>query len=155
LNTKNLKIIVTFTVAFMFSFIAFNNITDYHTNLEWIQGILDMQTISSKHLQWRAITNPTLQHVAYLSVIAWEVLTAIVCWVGTFRMLRANDKKGKLIATAGLTMGFLLFMIGFVIIAGEWFYLWDSTFRSMHSKSILLAFLLGTFAFFVSAAPDE
>ena len=82
-------------------------------------------------LKWRAITNPTLQMLGYWAIIAWEALTAIVLWIGVAQLARAAGSnaafaQAKAIAHAGLTMGFLLYGVGFVIVGGEWFAMWQS-----------------------------
>ncbi len=155
MNTRSLKIVITISIALMFTFIAFNNISDYCTNFRFVRTVLNMESIKATDIQWRAITSPLLQQAFYLFIIIWEALTAIVCWGGAVMMFRnVSYNRGKMIATAGLTLGFSLFMIGFVIVAGEWFYLWDSLLNTMHSKAILLALFLGTFACFVSQKDD-
>ncbi len=81
----------------------------------------------------RAITNPSIQLGAYYLIIAWELLTAVVCWIGCFQLLfnmNASDiqfNRSKTPAFTGLFLGFVLYMVGFIIIAGEWFCMWQSS----------------------------
>lgn len=118
--------------AFFFSIIAFDNIVDYNSNWLFVQHVLGMDTVfPDSTLKWRAITNPTLQRLAYWAIIAWEAATAIVLWVGVARLLGAAGSnaafaRAKTAATVGLTMGFLLYGVGFVIVGGEWFAMWQS-----------------------------
>lgn len=160
MDTKILKLTVTVSVALMFSLIAFNNMIDYCTNFKLVKMVVSMESISTENVQWRAITSPLLQHSIYLGIITWESLTAIVCWIGALLMFKDKGSvqgyaRGKRIAITGLAMGFALFMIGFVVIAGEWFYLWDSLLQSMHAKAILFSLLLASFAYFVSQVDDR
>src|SRR5215470_17575663 len=92
-----------------------------------------MDTIFERStIRYRAITSPALQHAAYALIIATEALTALLCWIGAgalLRRLRAdapafNGAKG--FAVAGLTLGFLLWQVGFMTIGGEWFGMWQS-----------------------------
>lgn len=149
MGSKTLQLAMTFSAALMFTLVAFNNVIDYCTNFKFVSTVLSMESIDSTHIQWRAITSPPLQHAVYLGIIAWEMITALVCWAGAFMML-LRYAKGQSVAVAGLTMGFVLFMVGFVVIASEWFYLWDTPLEPMQSKAILFAIMLASFAYFVS-----
>jgi predicted small integral membrane protein len=81
-------------------------------------------------LRWRAITDPALQTAAYWLIIVWEALTAIVLWFGVARLIGAVATpafgRAKTGAIIGLTMGFLLYGPGFVVIGAEWFAMWQS-----------------------------
>src|SRR5262245_38385258 len=109
-------------VAVFFSIIAFDNVVDYNSNWQFVQHVLSMDTtFPNSSLKWRAITNPTLQMLGYWSIIAWEAATAIVLWWGTARLVIAAPNASqfslaKTIAVAGLTMGFVLYGLGFVIV---------------------------------------
>lgn len=113
-----------------------------------------MDSINVAFVRWRAISNPSLQHTAYIAIIMWEALTATVCITGAFLVLKRTFFAVK-IATLGLVMGFFLFMVGFVIIAGGWFYLWDSAAAPMHTKAIVFSLLTGSAACFVALAPES
>ncbi|MBN4066809.1 DUF2165 domain-containing protein [Simkania negevensis] len=152
---KSRDAIITLSVALMFSLIAINNMTDYNTNFALMKTVVGMETITATNVKWRAITNPIGQHAAYISIILWESVTAILGWIGAIGMLKAGRSTpayatGKKAALIGLAMGFALFMGGFVIIAGEWFYLWASTVSSMHSKALLFSLMLASFMYFLS-----
>jgi len=58
-------------------------------------------------------------------------LTAILCWIGAARLLLASGdavafNRAKGFAVAGLTLGFLVWQVGFMSIGGEWFGMWQS-----------------------------
>jgi len=60
------KATTTAAIALFASLVTFGNLTDYDTNLAFIQHVLSMDTIfPSSRLTYRAITNPTLQEMAY------------------------------------------------------------------------------------------
>lgn len=149
---KFFKIIIVTLVAIMFSIIAINNILDYDSNFQFVKSVVSMDTVLTTQLNWRAVTNPSMQHGIYCIIIASEGLIAIVCWMGAFMMIcnRKLYPKGVKTATVGLSLGFALFMFAFVIVAGEWFYMWNSTFRGVHTKAILLALTMASFTYFVS-----
>lgn len=120
------------TVALFFTLVAFGNLTDYESNWRFVQHVLAMDTIfEDSTLRWRAITDPTLQEIAYWTIIVWEVLTALVLWWGSVRLLfRTGEaqrfQNSKSVAVVGLTLGALLYGLGFLVIGGEWFAMWQS-----------------------------
>jgi predicted small integral membrane protein len=81
-------------------------------------------------LKWRAVTNVQLQTAGYVGIIATEAVVAILLWVAATRMLGRSRGPGfeeaKGLAVAGLTLGFLLYAVGFVTVGGEWFAMWQS-----------------------------
>ena len=54
----------------------------------------------------------------------------MLLWLGTLRLLATIGANGfmraKTPAVVGLTLGLLLYMVGFVTIGGEWFAMWQS-----------------------------
>ncbi|OEO32897.1 hypothetical protein VW23_009380 [Devosia insulae DS-56] len=135
-------------VALFFSVIAYGNITDYDSNWQFVQHVLSMDTIfPNSTLKWRAITDPNLQTAGYWGIIGWEALTALVLWVGVIRLLVAVSGPGfvraKGIAAVGLTMGFLLFGLGFVVVGGEWFAMWQSETWNGQQKAFEFISMIG------------
>ncbi len=134
------KIIFVASVALFFSVIAYGNVADYGSNWEFVQHVMSMDTIfPNSTLKWRAITSPQLQTLAYWAIIAWEAATAVVLWIGAIRLLSMVNSAGfgraKTVAVAGLTMGFLLYGVGFVIVGGEWFAMWQSQIWNGETKA--------------------
>jgi predicted small integral membrane protein len=120
-------------IALFASLVAFGNLTDYNTNFGFVQHVLSMDTIFPfSTIKYRAITSPALHHAAYASIIAAEILTALLCWIGAValaRRLHADARTfngAKTFAVLGLTLGFLLWQVGFMSIGGEWFGMWQS-----------------------------
>ena len=126
------KIAMVAAIAFFATLAAFGNITDYDTNWAFVQHVLSMDTIGpTTTIKYRAIDNRVLQTAAYLTIIAAEALTAILCWIGAARLLFARKdaaafNRAKGWAVAGLTLGFLLWQVGFMSVGGEWFGMWMS-----------------------------
>jgi len=132
-NLRFIKICMVASIALFFSIVAFDNITDFKSNWAFVQHVMSMDTtFHESALMWRAITNPIIQRYAYYFIIFWEILTAITCWLGCFALLtkiKENDScfnSSKKLAFIGLFFGFLLYMVGFVIVGGEWFSMWQS-----------------------------
>jgi predicted small integral membrane protein len=143
-------------VALFASLVAFGNITDYGTNLAFVEHVLSMDTIfPSSTIKYRAITEPALHHAAYALIIATEIAVAVLCWGGAFILARNirsdaqafNRRKG--VAIAGLLLGFLLWQVGFMAIGGEWFGMWmsaqwngvPSAFRFVATIALVLIFV--------------
>lgn len=121
------------SIALFFSIVGIDNILDYSTNWLFVQHVLSMDTtFQSPALMGRAITNPIAQKSAYCLIIVWELVTAFICWIGCgilltkIRKPSAQFHASKEIAFIGLFMGFVLYMVGFIIIGSEWFSMWQS-----------------------------
>ena len=128
-----IKLVMVGSIALFFSLVACDNLVEFSSNFPAVQHVLSMDTtFHAPLLMRRAITNPSIQLGAYYFIIAWELLTAIICWIGCFRLvfnLRASDaqfNKSKVVAFVGLFFGFMLYMVGFIIIGSEWFCMWQS-----------------------------
>jgi predicted small integral membrane protein len=127
------KAVLVASIALFATLVAFGNLTDYGTNFVFVRHVLSMNTIlPSSQIGYRAITSPALHQLAYALIIAAEALTALLCWIGAFALLRAlrgdahTFGHAKTFAVLGLTLGFLLWQVGFMTIGGEWFGMWQS-----------------------------
>lgn len=125
------KIILVGAVGLYAGLVAFGNITDYGT---FVQHVLSMDSVfPDATTTYRAITAPLLHHLAYLVIIAAEVATAAICWIGAARMFRNRRAEARMFnrskawAIGGLTLGFVVWQVGFMSIGGEWFGMWMST----------------------------
>ena len=103
---------------------------------------------------WRAIHAPILHHAAYVLIITVEFTVAILAGGGAIRMALAHAnparfRRAQVPAIAGLTLGILLWLVGFEVIAGEWFMMWqsrvwnaqESAFRFIAAFGVILVFI--------------
>ena len=127
------KILMIASIALFATLVAFGNLTDYGVNYTFVQHVLSMDTIFPfSTIRYRAITSATLHHTAYAMIIAAEAATALLCWIGAgmlARRIRADARtfnRAKTFGIVGLTLGFLLWQVGFMTIGGEWFGMWQS-----------------------------
>ncbi|MGW7204824.1 DUF2165 domain-containing protein [Streptomyces sp. NPDC054837] len=119
--------LLTATVALYMALVAFGNITDFGTNQAFVQHVLAMDTtFKDDDLLWRAVTSEGLQNTAYVAIIVWEVIAALVLIYGTWLWTRRDDPRARRFSTYGLLMVMLLFGAGFIAIGGEWFSMWQS-----------------------------
>jgi len=113
--------------------VAFGNTTDYNTNFAFVQHVLSMDTtFQGSRLMYRAITTPAIHHGAYMLIIATEWLIAMAALYGASQMLRhlkspsSKYNQAKKWAIISLLLGLALWFLGFQIIGGEWFAMWQS-----------------------------
>ncbi len=153
------KTLLTSTLALYFLLVAFNNIIDYDTNFKFVQHVLSMDSIpSDAHVQWRAIRSPQLHHVAYWTIILWELMTGFICGLGAKRLFSALRSKqefaaAKTLPIAGLWLGLLLWSLVFITIAGEWFLMWESSVWNGEVPALRM-FILNAFALLFLYLPD-
>jgi predicted small integral membrane protein len=127
------KIALVGAIALFAALVTFSNLTDYGTNFVFLKHVLSMDTtFTDSSIRYRAITDPALLHVVYAVIIAAEGATAVLCGIGAYRLarqIRADGEafnRAKTLAVAGLTLGFLIWQVGFMTIGGEWFGMWQS-----------------------------
>ena len=120
-------------VAFFYTLVVLNNLTDYGSNYAFVHHVLSMDTtFPGNHAMWRAI-HPFWIHAAfYDSIISWEAGTMVLLWAGTVQLLRAVGQPGtafqdaKTLAVGGLTVSLLMWLVAFLSVGGEWFLMWQS-----------------------------
>ncbi|MFI6206976.1 DUF2165 domain-containing protein [Streptomyces sp. NPDC051041] len=119
--------LLTASVALYMALVALGNITDFGTNQQFVRHVLAMDTtFRDEDLMWRAITNEGLQDAAYVAIIVWETVAALVLGYGTWLWARRDQPRARRFSTYGLLMVMLLFGAGFIAIGGEWFAMWQS-----------------------------
>ncbi|MFF4364079.1 DUF2165 domain-containing protein [Streptomyces sp. NPDC001604] len=134
--------LLTASVALYIALVAFGNITDFGTNQAFVQHVLAMDTtFKDDDLMWRAITSKGLQNTAYVAIIIWETLAALVLIYGTWLWARRDYARARSISTYGLLMLLLLFGAGFIAIGGEWFSMWQSkTWNGLEAATRVIVF---------------
>jgi predicted small integral membrane protein len=133
MTLRAIKLLLVLSVAIFYSVVVFNNITDYGSNYEFVRHVLMMDsTFPGNRGMWRAINTPLLHTVFYLSIIAWEAATMLLCWWGGYRMAQALRGTAALfhcakrVSIAALTLGLLMWLVAFLSVGGEWFLMWQS-----------------------------
>jgi predicted small integral membrane protein len=151
------KTLLLASVALFFTLVAFNNTTDFHSNYQFVQHVLSMDsTFPGNQAMWHALPSPGLQLAFYLGIIAWELFNAVLCWIGATALFCARNSseeaftRAKRVGTLALTAGLLLWLVAFLSIGGEWFLMWQSktwngqeaAFRMFTVEALILGLLL-------------
>ncbi|MCX6861285.1 MAG: DUF2165 domain-containing protein [Verrucomicrobia bacterium] len=127
------KIALLAAVALFMGLIAFNNITDYGSNFDFVQHVLSMDTtFPGNRLKWRAIGTPAVHHAFYWTIIAWEGLSGLGIAAGALALWRARRQSAavfnatKSLAVGALTANLILWFTAFLTVGAEWFVMWQS-----------------------------
>jgi predicted small integral membrane protein len=133
MTLRTIKSALVFGVAIFYSFVVFNNVTDYNSNYQFERHVMMMDsTFPGNHGMWRAINKPLWHTAFYLSIIAWETLTMILCWWGGLLMVRALRgtvsafNHAKRVSLVALALSLTMWLVVFLSVGGEWFLMWQS-----------------------------
>jgi predicted small integral membrane protein len=134
LVTRLAKVAVVAALAAFALIVSYNNIVDYDSNYEFVKHVLSMDTVfPGNALTHRAITDKSVWTAAYALIIVIEALTGLLLAIGALLLLArltapaAAFNRAKACAVAGLTVGFGLWFFGFLVVAGQYFTMWQST----------------------------
>lgn len=142
--------------------VAYDNIVDYGSNYEFVKHVLRMDTtFAGNALRHRAISDESIWKAAYAVIIATEWLTGLLLAVGAIALLRrlaspaAAFNRAKVWAVAGLTVGFGLWFFGFLVVAGEYFAMWQSQVWNGQEAAFRIATVILGVLIFVSLPDGE
>ena len=127
------KALLVFLVGLFCVLVGTNNIFDYASNYEFVRHVMTMDTtFPNNNLMWRSISTAAVHHAVYWLIIAGELLAGILCLWGSWNLARNHKRskqaflEAKKLAIAGLTLGMVVWFFGFMIVAAEWFLMWQS-----------------------------
>lgn len=133
MTLRFVKLLLVLAVALFYTFVVFNNLTDYDSNYQFVRHVLMMDTtFPANHGMWRAINSPAVHTAFYVSIIAWESVTMLLSWWGGWKLARALSapaaefNQAKRVAIAALTLALLMWLVAFLSVGGEWFLMWQS-----------------------------
>jgi predicted small integral membrane protein len=157
MTLRTIKTLLVFGVALFYTFVVFNNVTDYNSNYQFVRHVLMMDsTFPGNRGMWRALNSPALHTAFYVSIIGWETLTMLLIWWGGVRLAQALRcpapafHQSKRVAIAALTLSLLMWLVAFLSVGGEWFLMWqsknwngqDAAFRMFTVIGIVLVLLI-------------
>ncbi len=160
--TRLLKIAISLSIGFLMGLVAFDNIVDYGVNFDAVQHIMSMDMVPEDRLKWRAITMPALQHFFFVLIIAAEAASAALSLYGAFVLWLARSGGGRAFdvakgaALAGIGVGFLLYLFGFMVVGGEWFQMWRAGAYNLQEPAFRFIGVLGLSLIFIALPePDQ
>jgi predicted small integral membrane protein len=145
--------ISVFAIGIMALLIVVGNTTDYYTNYHFVEHVMKMDTIfPDSHILYRSIHSPSLYHAGYIFIIVMEAVMTFCCLKGSwllFKNLRSDAGafyRAKNWAVAGLIVGIVIWFLGFEVMGGEWFAMWQSpTWNGLGSAERIVSFIMLVF----------
>lgn len=151
------KILLILSAGVFCLLVGYNNIVDYGSNFMFVQHVLTMDTTFPDNAlrASRALSNPQLHHLAYWLIIAAEIAIGLICVAGALRLVpvlrgpAAAFNDAKTFAIIGLAAGVGFWFMGFLVVGGEWFQMWQSqiwngqepAFRFIGSIGLIMIFV--------------
>jgi len=130
-SLRALQILIGLGYFLLYLIVALNNFFDYNTNFQFVKSTMTMAQVASDNpLKYRSIQSGGLHHFIYLIIMLAEWVMAFLFAKGTFILFKGSKEtnevyhqlKGDLILAHGVS--FFFWFLFFVVIAGEWFYMW-------------------------------
>jgi predicted small integral membrane protein len=156
------KVLLVAALAAYAFIVAYDNVVDYDSNYQFVRHVLSMDTtFPNNALMHRAIANESTWSAAYDAIIAAEWLTFLLLVIGALALLArlrapaAIFNRAKGWAIAGLIVGFGLWFVGFLVIAGEYFAMWQSHAWNGQQTAFRLTMVILGVLIFVSLPDGE
>ncbi len=154
--TRASKVLLLAGIALFYTFVVFNNLTDFNSNYQFVRHVLAMDTtFPGNRGMWRAIDAPAIHLIFYWSIIVWECATMVLLWWGAAGLMRALRgraafERAKKVPVIALTLSLSMWLVAFLAVGGEWFLMWQShqwngqeaAFRNFAVVGIVLLFLI-------------
>ncbi|MFF3574473.1 DUF2165 domain-containing protein [Nocardia jiangxiensis] len=162
-SSREMAVVVLATITGVYYLIvAVTNCTDTDTNRRGVAEVFAMRrTIHNPGTDWRSMTNGTVALIAYILIVVWEYLIAFVLlaaaangWWGLGRGRRGAVVISAKLASLGWIMVTLLFVGGFLTIAGEWFRMWANK-QVDASSAALQNFLIAAVGLILVHLPER
>jgi len=153
------KAVLMASIGCWSTLVAFDNITDYGSNLQFVQHVLEMDTtFPGNSGMWRAIDWVPLHHFIYALIITAEMAVGVLAGLSAARMLLARHRpdqfrQAKALGAGALTLGIVLWLVGFEVIGGEWFLMWQS--RAWNAQEAAFRFVVVLSLTLIFVCQDE
>ena len=129
---KTIKIVLVSGVALFLTLAVLGNVTMPDVGFGAVKTAVGMET-TFKHpgAMWRAVTSPVWVYAMFGCIVLVEAIGAALCWTGALRMWAARKDstsfyRAGAVARIGLGVTAVLYFIGWLVIASEWFEMWQS-----------------------------
>ncbi len=156
------KISLVGAVVFFLFLVVLNNLTDYGSNLLFVENVLNMSTtFEGNQLMWRRIESPLVHHLFYWSIIGWEALAMVLCGAGAWKLWQRRKAEEKVfhaakgLAAVGLVVSLLQWFTAFITVGGEWFLMWQSPIWNGQDAAHRMFVILGIILIFLMMRDGE
>ena len=156
------KVLLVAMLAAFALLVAWDNVVDYGTNYTLVQHVMSMDTIfPDSVLRSRAITDETVWHIVYAVIIATEFATGLLLAAGSIALLVAvrgsavRFNRAKALAVVGATVGIGLWFFGFLVVAGNYFAMWQSHEWNAQEAAFRFAVMLIAVLIFVCQKDED
>jgi predicted small integral membrane protein len=144
------KLLLLVAIALYYTFVVFDNLTDFNSNYEFVRHVLLMDsTFAGNHGMWRAVHSPGLHLAFYWMIIAWESISTVLMWWGVVNLFRALGQPAssfnlkKRVAVIALTVSLLMWLVAFLEVGAEWFLMWQSATWNGQQEAFRMFAVLG------------
>jgi predicted small integral membrane protein len=149
-TTRWTKLLLLAAVALYYTFVVFDNLTDFNSNYEFVRHVLLMDsTFPGNHGMWRAIQSPGLHLAFYWMIIGWEFASMVLMWWGVVNLFLALRQPAsafnlkKRVAIIALTVSLLMWLVAFLEVGGDWFLMWQSPTWNGQQEAFRMFAILG------------
>lgn len=130
-----------------------NDVTDFNdTAQNAVKPLIEMtNTYGNPWQTIRAIKFAWAPDTALVAIIAAETIAGLLATIGLLIMLRhvfgtsADFARGKVWLVLGATVAVLIWGVGFMVIAGDWFLAWEASTNPLNTQ-------LGAMVYFLPCA---
>ncbi|MDP4282963.1 MAG: DUF2165 domain-containing protein [Bacteroidota bacterium] len=144
------KAISVAAIGLMSLLIVIGNTTDYYTNYHFVEHVMKMDTIfPDSNIHYRSINNSFLFNAGYWLIIFMESIMTFCCLKGSWQLFKninsnpATFHASKNWSVAGITIGIIIWFLGFEVVGGEWFAMWQSrVWNGLGSAERIVSFLV-------------
>lgn len=135
-------IIITLFPALWGVFSFLNNLAGFAGTVQYAVGpLLSMEnTANNSWLMWRAINISWAPYLGLVVITTIETLAGIFASIGLIIMVKNFNKsyqlfsKGKAWAMLGASCAVLVWGIGFMVVAGDWFMAWQAKVNPLNTQ---------------------
>jgi len=157
------KIILSISISLFFLFVGIDNLLNFNANYQFVQHVLAMNSMQlwfdASTLEYRTVTNPTIQLISYTIIIFAELLAGIFGLIGSIIMVKninkADFSQGQAYFLFGGSVAIALWYLGFAVIDGEWFSMWANQWNGQMKAYTFATSILVSMIYVLIPTPEE
>jgi predicted small integral membrane protein len=156
-----LKIILVALIALWGLIGGLNNLADFDPGSPPVARVLSMEDTFSGGNMWRATSNSVLIFIGFASIFIPKLACAALCGIGAWQMWQSRNgsaevfNQSKKYAILGAGIALVMLFGGFIVVANEFFLMWQYEFGQRVSQQAFRLFgSIGLILLFVQS-PDQ